>query len=124
MADVRRGLEFLLEFQLGRLERQQRLLHADGGEEDEVLGALLPRDVEDVLGGLVVDVPAVLDAAGARREARDDDVVVGVEGAGSMESTEPTDPNLTDASGNIDLAPDASVLPPMPDFSRTNAVTS
>ena len=89
-----------------------------------MLGALLPRDVEDVLGGLVVDVPAVLDAAGARREARDDDVVVGVEGAGSDGVDGADGPKLDGRVGNIDLAPDASVLPPMPDFSRTNAVTS
>jgi hypothetical protein len=49
-----------------------------------VAGVVLARDVQDVLGGLVVDVPAVLDAAGAGGEAGDDDVVLGVvEGVGS-----------------------------------------
>ena len=39
-----------------------------------MLRAALAGDVEDVLGGLIVDVPRVLDAAGARGEAGDHDV--------------------------------------------------
>ena len=61
------------------------------------------------------------------REARQETTtsyLVSSKALARMESQSPTEPNLTDASGNKDLAPLASVLPPMPDLSRTNAVTS
>ena len=74
IGDVAGGGELLLELELGGLEGEEGLLDADGGKEHEVLRAALAGDVEDVLGSLVVDVPRVLDAAGARGEAGDHDV--------------------------------------------------
>ena len=44
--------------------------------------------------------------------------------AARMESGSATSPNATVASGKRPFASSALVLPPMPDFSRTSAVTS
>jgi hypothetical protein len=42
----------------------------------------------------------------------------------AIESTSPTVPNATVASGNNARASASPVLPPIPDLGRTNAVTS
>lgn len=56
-------LQLLLERQLGALELEQRLLHADGAEQHKVAGALLAPRLHGIERRLVVDAPAVLDAA-------------------------------------------------------------
>jgi hypothetical protein len=63
-----------LERQLGVLERQQRLLHADGREQDEVADAGVPRRRERVDVHPVVDGPGVPGGAGARGHAGHDGV--------------------------------------------------
>lgn len=60
VGDVPSLLQRRLELELGLLELEEGLLDADGGEEDEVLGALAAALLEAVEGGLVVNVPRVL----------------------------------------------------------------
>lgn len=62
------------ELELGSLELKERLLDADGGEEDEVRRAVLLACEETVLGRFVVDLPRVFDASVAASETGDDDV--------------------------------------------------
>lgn len=68
------GDERGFERQFGVLEGEKRLLHADGGEQDEMGDAGLLRGREDIEVGLVVDGPGVGGGAGARGHAGDDGV--------------------------------------------------
>mmetsp|Transcript_25892 Transcript_25892/g.65868 ORF Transcript_25892/g.65868 Transcript_25892/m.65868 type:complete len:405 (+) Transcript_25892:1311-2525(+) len=67
--DVARRLQLLFELELGALELEQRLLHADGRQQHKVRCALLAAHVQAVLGGGVVDQPAVFLAACAAGQA-------------------------------------------------------
>lgn len=66
-----RARERLLEGQLGPLELQPGLLHADGREQHEVPGPGALGRLQHVEVGLVLDAPRVLGSAGPGGEAGD-----------------------------------------------------
>lgn len=55
--DVPSGLQFCLKSELGVLELQEGLLHADGAQQHKVRCALLPRHLQHILRRLVVNIP-------------------------------------------------------------------